>query len=177
MSTIREYVQSNIGETYKKITAGGFYDEQSGPDAVGMKIGAELARFGVVEEDLNGFQRSYIADRATLALVPLAIDWYMVQTRLVDNFSRPAGVTVAGGEVGQNYDRIAALRRIADEIRKRLELDGPVFVGSLPSLAGTGMQTDNEAAPLTIDPLTFDDYDREFVVEYGVAIAYEVQPT
>ena len=98
MSTIRDYVKSNIGETYDKLTDTAQFDGNSGeppgrPDVVGMKIEASLGRFGVVEDDLNEFQKSYVADHATLALIPIAMDYYMVQTRLVDNFTRPPGVS------------------------------------------------------------------------------------
>jgi hypothetical protein len=173
--TIRDFVKSNIGETYDKLTDTAGFDEQDKPDVVGMKIAASLGRFGVEEGDLNTFQKSYVGDHATLALIPVAMDYYMVQTRLIDNFSRPAGITVGGGEVGQNYDRIAALRRIAEEIRARMADDGPTFIGTLPGLVGDGMRTDNTEDPLTIDPLTFEP-SVGVLVGAAFGVAYQVNP-
>lgn len=153
---IREFVKANFGETYDKLTDTADFDGTANrPDAVGLKIDAALARYSVTEDDLDAFGRSYLADYVTLTLIPLAIDYYMVQTRLVDNASRPPGVTPLGGEVGQNYNRIDALREMAALLTARLTADAPAVSGQIPGLGRTGIQNSNTALPRTIDPLTF----------------------
>jgi hypothetical protein len=175
MATIRDYIRSNIGETYDKLTdTAGFDGGNTRPDVVGLKIKAALARFGVVEADLNDFGKSYVADHTTRTLVPIAIDYYMVQTRLIDNASRPSGMTTMGGEVGQNYDRIAALRRIDEMLSSRLTADLPLFETQLPGGAAPRMVVADGNDLKTIDPMTFPpggapDYEGgEFGVAYVV---------
>lgn len=127
MPDIRDYIESNLGETYQKLTQVALYDGQTRPDVVGMKIAASLARFDVVEADLNAFGKSYVAAWATRTLIPIAIDYYMVQTRLVDNASRGAGVTPLGGEVGQNYNRVEALRVLDESLATFLRAEAAAF--------------------------------------------------
>ena len=157
MATIRDYVKTNIGETYDKLTDTAGYDGgNTKPDVVGLKIRAALARFGISDEDsLNDFGKSYVADHVTRTLVPIGIDYYMVQTRLVDNASRPSGMTTMGGEVGQNYDRIAALRRIDEMLASRLISDLPLFETQLPGGAAPRMVVADGDDFLTIDHSTF----------------------
>lgn len=157
MATVRDYVKSNIGETYDKLTDTAGYDGGNTKlDVVGLKIDAALARFGVAETDLNAFGKSYVADYVTRTLIPIAIDYYMVQTRLIDNASRPSGMTSMGGEVGQNYDRIAALRRIDEMLASRLIADLPLFETQLPGGAAPRMVVADGDDLRTIDPTTFD---------------------
>ncbi len=155
MSTIRDYVKSNIGETYDKLTdVSGFDGGNERPDVVGLKIQAALSRFDIdTEEDLTEFAKSYVADHATRLLIPVAIDYYMVKTRRVDNASRPSGMTPIGGEIGQNYDRIAALRRIDEILAARLYQDLPIFQNSLGSAARMVVADGDNLK--TIDPGTY----------------------
>lgn len=154
MATIRDYVKTNLGETYDKLTdVAGFDGGNERIDAVGLKISATLARFGVAEGDLDDFGKSYLGDHATRLLIPLAIDYYMVKTRRVDNASRPTGLTPMGGEVGQNYDRVAALRRIDEMLASRLIADLPIFEGSMGQAARMDVADGDNL--LTIDPMTF----------------------
>lgn len=155
MATIRDYIKTNLGETYDKLTdAASFDGGNERPDVVGLKIEAAKARFGVTEDGLDAFGKSYVADHVTRTLIPLAIDFYMVRTRRVDNASRPSGITPMGGEVGQNYDRIAALRRIDEMLSARLYQDLPIFQGQLGD--APRMVNSNTEDLLTIDPLTFE---------------------
>ena len=175
MATIRDYVKSNLGETYDKLTDTANFDGNSNsgrPDVVGLKIRASLARFSVTEQGLNDFGKNYVGMHVTRALIPVAIDYYMVQTRRIDNASRPSGLTSQGGEVGQNYDRIAALRRIDEMLAARLYEDLPVFQSQQTSAAL--MQVANGNDLKTIDPTTFepagapDLYGRNFTTPYVV---------
>lgn len=175
MATVRDYVKSNLGETYDKLTDSANFDGGNDrPDVVGLKIRASMARFGVTEGDLNDFGKSYVGDHVTRALIPMAIDFYMVRTRRVDNASRPSGITPQGGEVGQNYDRIAALRRIDEMLTARLYEDAPVFQSQLPGGAAPRMVVGDGNDLKTIDPTTFppggapDYYGREFTTPYVV---------
>jgi hypothetical protein len=155
MATIRDFVKTNIGETYEKLTDTAGYDGgNTDPDAVGLKISAALARFGVTEAGLDDFGKSYVADHATRTLIPLAIDFYMVNTRRVDNASRPSGLTPMGGEIGQNYDRVAALRRIDEMLAARLYQDLPVFQSQLGSAPRMVVADGDDLR--TIDPKTFE---------------------
>lgn len=125
MATIRDHVRGNLGETYKVLTEKGEYDgkDNSNPDVVGDKIAVVCSRYltaNAEPENMTEFVKSVIADIATRLLIPVAIDYYMVQTRLVDNMSRPAGVTPLGGEVGQNYNRVAALQALDTILRDRI---------------------------------------------------------
>lgn len=175
MATIRDYVRSNFGETYEKLTDVAEYDDSAAnPDAIGLKIRATLSRFGLVEEGLNDFQKSYLADWATRLIIPLAIDYYMVNTRRVDNASRPSGMTPMGGEVGQNYDRVAALRRIDEMLASRLIADLPAFEGSLGTSAR--MRVADGDNFLTIDPLTFPPGGAPELVGSGFGIGYVINP-
>jgi len=173
MATVRDYVKTNIGETYDKLTdTAGFDGGNARPDVVGMKIAASLARFGVTEANLDAFGKSYVADHATRLLIPIAIDYYMVQTRRVDNASRPSHMTPQGGEVGANYDRIGALRRIDEMLAARLYADLPTFQGQLGDAPRMVVADGNDLK--TIDPKTFepggspDRYGREFTTPYLV---------
>ena len=66
MATIRDYVKTNIGETYDKLTdTAGFDGGNERPDVVGLKIRAALARFGVTEAGLDDFGKSYVGDRSS----------------------------------------------------------------------------------------------------------------
>lgn len=175
MATIRDYVKSNLGETYDKLTdTAGFDGGNARPDVVGLKIRAGVSRFGVTESALTDFGKSYVADHVTRTLIPVAIDYYMVQTRRIDNASRPSGITPQGGEVGQNYDRIAALRRIDEILASRLIADYPLFEGALPGGAAPRMAVGDGNNLKTIDPLTFEPggapgaYGREFTTPYLV---------
>lgn len=127
MADIRDHVRSNFGETYDKLTQVALYDGQGRPDVVGLKIAAALSRFSVVESDLSDFAKTYVAAWVTRSLIPVAIDYYMVQTRLSDNASRPAGFTPGGGEVGQNYDRINALKAIDAVLKEFLASEAQTF--------------------------------------------------
>lgn len=175
MATIRDYVKSNLGETYDKLTdTAGFDGGNARPDVVGLKIAASLSRFSVTEASLSTFGKSYIADHATRLLITVAIDYYMVQTRRIDNASRPSGISPQGGEVGQNYDRIAALRRIDEILAARLINDYPFFETQLPGGAAPRMAVGDGNNLRTIDPLTFPPggvpelYGREFTTPYLV---------
>jgi len=181
--TIRDYVVANLGETYGKLTDTAGYDNQAKPDAVGLKIDAILSRFSVTESSLSTFAKSYLGLWATYELIPLAIDYYMVNTRRVDNASRPSGVTPLGGEVGQNYDRVATLERLAARLAAQLAADLPAFVSELPaaaSLLSYGMQTERHTRSLrTQDP--FDSFDKvagtrhtEPVGSVGFGVGYVV---
>ena len=175
MATIRDYIKSNLGETYNKLTDAANYDEsQEKPDAVGLKINATLSRFGLVETDLNDFQKSYLGDFATRLLIPLAIDYYMVNTRRVDNASRPSGITPMGGEVGQNYDRVAALRRIDEILASRLIADLPVFEGALGTSARMDVADGDNF--LTIDPMTFPPGGAPDLVGSAFGVGYAINP-
>jgi hypothetical protein len=176
MARIRDFVKSNFGETYEKLTDVANYDDSSeNPDAVGLKIKATLSRFGVTtEEGLNDFQKSYLADHATRLLIPLAIDYYMVNTRRVDNASRPSGLTPMGGEVGQNYDRVAALRRIDEILASRLIADLPIFESSLGESARMDVADGDNF--LTIDPMTFPPGGAPELVGSGFGIGYVINP-
>ena len=173
MATIRDYVKTNLGETYNKLTDVASYDGGNDKiDAVGLKIKATLSRFNLDEQDLNDFGKSYLGDYATRLLIPLAIDYYMVNTRRVDNASRPSGITPMGGEVGQNYDRVAALRRIDEMLASRLIADLPVFEGSLGTAARMKVADGNDL--LTIDPRTFPPGGAPELVGGGFGIGYVV---
>lgn len=119
MATVRDHVRVNLGETYLKLVGVG-YDAQEKPDVVSLKTGAILSRVFLtetLEADLSEFSRSFIALGVSLAMIPLAIDYYMVNTRRNENMGRPAGVTPLGGETIVNYDRVDALIRL-DQILK-----------------------------------------------------------
>jgi hypothetical protein len=155
VATIRDYVKSNLGETYDKLTDTADFDGgQERPDVVQLKILAALARFGVTQDGLDDFGKSYIGDHVTRLLIPLAIDFYMVKTRRVDNASRPSGMTPIGGEVGQNYDRVAALRHIDEMLAARLYADLPVFQGQLGDSPRMVVGDGDDLK--TIDPKTFE---------------------
>lgn len=155
MATIRDYVKSNLGETYDKLTDVASFDGgNERPDVVGLKISAALARFGVTESSLDAFGKSYVGDHVTRLLIPLAIDYYMVKTRRVDNASRPSGMTPIGGEVGQNYDRVGALRHIDEMLAARLYADLPVFQGQLGESPRMVVGDGDDLR--TIDPKTFE---------------------
>jgi hypothetical protein len=172
VATVRDYVKANLGETYDKLTDVALYDGQTKPDVVGLKIEAALARFDVVEGDLNAFGLSFIGDFVTRTLVPIAIDYYMVQTRLVDNASRPAGVTPLGGEVGQNYNRIAALQALDQILAARLASDYPLFASQNETSTGFGIVVSTHSKPLnTQDP--WDAFD-PITDPYHGPIGYEI---
>ena len=156
MATVRDYVRANIGETHDKLTDTANFDGgNERPDVVGLKIEAAMSRFNVTEDDLDAFARSYIGDYVTRTLIPIAIDYSMVKTRLVDNASRPAGVTPLGGEVGQNYNRINALQALDKQIANRLIADRPEFYEHLPAGSGAlpfGMVNGNTDGFHTMDP-------------------------
>lgn len=172
IATVREYVRSNLGETYDKLTSVALYDGTTKPDVVGMKIDAALARFGVVEADMNAYARSYVADYVTRTLIPIAIDYYMVQTRLVDNAMRPAGVTPLGGEVGQNYNRVSALRQLDAILADRLETEAATFGTSVGATSSFGIVTSTHSRSLrTQDP--YDSYDK-ILGPGSYPIGYEV---
>lgn len=124
MATIRDHVRANLGETYEKLVNVAGYDSNessngaSKPDVVGLKQDAIFSRLfasDVVEGNLSEFARAYLGVLVTRALIPLAIDFYMVQTKVQENLSRPAGTVPLGGETAVNYDRVSSLRRI-DEL-------------------------------------------------------------
>ena len=175
MAKIRDYVKSNLGETYDKLTDTAGYDGGNEKiDAVGLKIKATLARFNLVESGLNDFQLSYLGDFATRLLIPLAIDYYMVKTRRVDNASRPSGITPMGGEVGQNYDRVAALRRIDEILASRLIADLPVFEGALGTSARMDVADGDNF--LTIDPMTFPPGGAPELAGSAFGVGYAINP-
>jgi hypothetical protein len=129
-----------------------------------MKIDAALAKFNVAEADINAYARAYVADYVTRLLIPLAIDYYMVQTRLVDNAMRPAGVTPLGGEVGQNYNRVSALRQLDALLADRLETEAPGFNSSIGATGSFGIVTSSHTRSLrTQDPYdTFEKIDSPY---------------
>lgn len=175
MATIRDYVKSNLGETYDKLTDTSGYDGGNEKiDAVGLKIKATLDRFGVTEAAMNDFGKSYLGDHATRLLIPLAIDFYMVNTRRVDNASRPSGLTPIGGEVGQNYDRVAALRSIDEMLASRLTADLPLFEASLGQSARMDVADGNNF--LTIDPTTFPPGGAPELVGSAFGVGYVINP-
>ncbi len=163
MASILDYVKSNLGETYEKLVSVALYDGQPKPDVAEIRTLALLSRFGIEDaDDLSEFGRSYMGDWVALSLIPLAIDYYMVQTRLVDNASRPQGVTPLGGEVGQNYNRVQALQDLAEQLRINLADGKTDFVDGLPNTANADyavMMTSQHTRRLrTQDP--YDSFDR-----------------
>ena len=178
MPSIRDYVKSNLGETYDKLSDVALYDGQTKPDVTGIKISALLSRFSVTEDELNDFCKSYLGDWATLNLIPIAMDYYMVNTRMVDNAQRPSGVTPLGGEVGQNYNRVIVLNRIKDEMQTRLSEGKNTFASFMPSTATigglftAGMITSGHTKTLrTQDP--YDSFDKVGGAVYG-PVGYEI---
>jgi hypothetical protein len=119
VATIRDYVRTYLPATYDKLTNEGMLDANERPDAVGLAIDTTIETLLVPDtdvDDLSEFARRYIAAVATLSLIPTAIDYYMVQTRLSDALDRPPGVTPLGGERSQNYNRVDALKEIEARI-------------------------------------------------------------
>src|SRR3990172_5388656 len=140
MPEIRDHVRSNLGETYLKLVDVGRYDGQLKPDVVGVKITVALSKLFPEGQDpdlLSEFARSYVRDVVTRMLVPLAIDYYMVHTRLVDNAGRPAGVTPLGGEVGENYNRVQTLLQLDKLLAQRIEADATAFATAVGSTASS----------------------------------------
>lgn len=159
MADVREHVEGYLGETYLKLTTVALYDGQTRPDVVGMKIDAALSRFEVTEAGLNEFGRMYVAAWATRTLIPLAIDYYMVLTRLVDNASRPPGVAPLGGEVGLNYNRVAALQKLDEQLATFLAEEEEAFQQSNGATLGHGILVSQHTRTLrTQDP--YDAFDK-----------------
>lgn len=120
MATIRDHVRANLGETYSILTDTGDYDQQppaNKPDVVGLKVDMVMSRLfkaDVVEDDLSEFARGYVGVMVTRAVLPLALDYYMVRTRLQDNLGQGPGVVSGavgpgGGAISANYNRVQAI--------------------------------------------------------------------
>lgn len=188
MATIRDHVRGNFGETYRILTSVGNYDgRDSKPDVVGDKIDVVVSRYvpDTVEdpnEELSEFTKSVVADIATRLLIPVAIDYYMVETRRTDNASRPAGVTPLGGEVGENYDRVDTLFRLDELLRTRIAEAWTEFItavgGGSASTFGIRTSTERSDTLITEDPLDFERIRGPLpqYIGYGVAAAYTVAP-
>lgn len=160
MATIRDHVRGNLGETYDVLTDRGSYDGRGQkPDVVGDKLGVVAAQYIPTVADpevLGEFAKAMLADLATRLLIPIAVDYYMVQTRLVDNASRPAGVTPLGGEVGQNYNRVDTLLRLDELLKERIAANWSDFVPLVnPSGLGAGIRVSGGVARNTENPDRF----------------------
>lgn len=159
MATIRDHVRGNLGETYDKLTQEGAWDGKDKPDIVGDKIAVVAARWlppGADPEAQNEYVKGTLADMATRLLIPVAVDYYMVQTRLVDNASRPAGVTPLGGEVGQNYNRVDALLRLDTVLDRRIAVDLQTFLNQVGIVGSYGARTSGDGFTNTEDPRDFE---------------------
>lgn len=160
MATIRDHVRSFLGETYGKLDTAG-YDQSSGkPDAVGLKVGAAMSQFfddGKLEADISEFSRYFLAMGVTRSLIPLAIDYYMVNTRINENMNRPAGVTPLGGESVTNYNRVQALENLNGMLASLIAEALADFVAEnkldlRTSTAKAGARVSSDGTFLTDDP-------------------------
>lgn len=161
MATIRDHVRANLGETYEILVGTAGYDESSGrPDAVGLKIAVMVSRLltsTTTEDDVSEFARGYIGVVATRALVPLAVDYYMVRTRLADNLNRPAGMVPNGGEQSLNYNRVQALVQLDKLLAAQQAEMLPDFLEDVGDLAralhGFGARVGSDGSFLSDNPL------------------------
>lgn len=181
MATLRDHVRGNLGETYEVLTDTGKYDGRNKPDVVGDKIAVVTARWtpvGTDPETLNEFVKSVLADLATRLVIPIAIDYYMVQTRLVDNASRPPGVTPLGGEVGQNYDRVQTLLSLDEMLKNRIAADLPSILPEIgvAGSVGYGVRTTPNPGFRTQEPDAFPRIGRGNRLYVGFGVMADVAP-
>lgn len=130
MPTIREYVQSNIVETYRAMTdSGGIDGSGEKPDVVATsqaRLFDKLFAVDVDEADLSEFVRGYLADIVTRMMIPVAMDYWQVQSRVA--YSSPAGVGAEGGEQVTLYDKINGLEKVDSRLAERLAADRDEFL-------------------------------------------------
>lgn len=172
MPAIREYIETNIPETYRTVTQGiplpdgtttPAYDGETGPDVFGIETERAMAflfKDGVSEDDLSEIAKSYVADTVTLRTIAGLIDYYMVRTRRNDSMARGSGVTPLGGESSTNYDRVATLQDQAKRFTSRIadmELDFAADAASLLRVSGSrtalGARISTDSDKRTDDPM------------------------
>jgi hypothetical protein len=134
--TVRDFVRSNFPETYLVLTER--WDGGELQDVVGQKIDATMSYFfpeGQDEDELTDFQRSYVADYATRLAIRPAIDYYMVRTGQSDDLEPRTSSQVLSqrgpGTGRRNYDRIATLRQLDEQLKESLSLQKAQFDASI----------------------------------------------
>jgi hypothetical protein len=165
MATVRDYVRAYLPATYEKMTNEGKMDDAERPDAVGLAIQAAadtLLADDVEPNSLPEFGKRYLAAVAVVAVIPSAIDYYMVQTRLNDGASRPSGVTPLGGESSRNYDRIDGLEKIEARLRAWISSMASKFLevigddASVPTASqASGIWVSGDGEKISIDARLF----------------------
>ena len=133
LMTIRDHVRSRLGETYDVLVTNGKYDGNTKPDVFGEAISLMLEETfvaGTTEADLPwATVRRYVADKACLEVIPVAIDYHLERTGRSDTIGQPGrGNAILSSEARQHYDRVAGLADLAKQIEKAIYDREAVFL-------------------------------------------------
>jgi hypothetical protein len=142
---IREYVRSNLGETYVILTKDGGYDGTEKPDIFGNAIDIAMRRLfvaGTEEDAIDGLTpgdpeivKAYVAAVATRRCIPAAIDYVQQRMGQSDRIGTSLrGDPLASGETRTFYDRINGLQRLDGMLARQIQDDQADFEAEAASL-------------------------------------------
>lgn len=145
MTTISEYVTANFPLTDATLGSFAGIDYAATKSIAIDRAKRDLYGVGITvpdEGDIPDVAQFWIADRATLYLIPVAIDYYMNQSRLSDN-KENANFSY--------YDKVQALRDLETELKAAVingkddaldaidNSDAPDQVDSAPAVSVDGL--------------------------------------
>jgi hypothetical protein len=163
---LRDYIQGNLGATYRTITTDGGYNGTDKADVFGIALDRTMAYLflpDVAETDLpDDFVRGYVGDAATRTAMPFCIDYYSTNTGLSDTLQpAPVGNPIIRAATRQQYNRVDQLQKIDALLAARMTLTKQAFIahaGDIVQLAGSsiGIHVSSYGdGMLTADPDSF----------------------
>jgi hypothetical protein len=141
-------MRSRLGETYIVLTKDGGYDGKAKPDVFGDAIDLVMEELFVPGTTVDALTsptiRRYVADKACLEVIPVAINYHLERTGRSDTIGQPGrGNAILSSEARQHYDRVSGLGELAKQLRAALveregtflRLAGALSPSVLPSVA------------------------------------------